>query len=160
MAKIPVSRAGRAYSKSSSDGFMAGGNGGKAGAALGEKLGRELVEDPKFYDPSRWTIGAEWTIGFGKAVGVPATSSAITQPTILLEEGEKYRVEVEVAANAGTVEVQFTSGTQVDGGPISEDSSFTMMAATGNENIAIRKAIDFDGEVTRLSVRKIIAQEI
>ena len=155
--KIPTSSAGRAYPKSSSDGFMGRGETRtKAGSTTGEKLGPQLVRDPRFYNPETWVVGTEWTVGFGKAVGVPATNSAITQlEAYYLEAGETYRVEIEMVANAGAVTVEFTSGTDTVSSPQSGDNSFTLVAQTGNNAIAIRKAIDFDGEITYLSVRKV-----
>ncbi len=153
--RVPVSKRGKSHG-SSSLGRPSKGVGGK-GSSSDVKLGRELSRDTNFYSPLIWVIGPDWTLGFGKATGVPAAESSVTQPNELLVPGDNYQVTIEMTASAGTVKVQFTSGTQVDGPPVSSNSTFVMTAAAGNGNIAIRKSIDFDGEITFLSVRKILS---
>ena len=157
MASVPTASKGRAYSKSSTDGFMGGSTASNPKRGSSDRpLGPELVAQGDFYSDTRWIVGAEWTIGFGRATGVPATSSAITQPTDKLVSGDSYQVKIEVVANAGTVQVQFTGGTQVDSASLGTGVyTFDQVAGAGNANIAIRKDITFDGYVEYVSVRHV-----
>ena len=150
----------KAYSHRSTDGFMssAGNNAGTGRGSSSVPLGPQIVIDGGFDKTTTWAAGLGWSYGYGIATGVPADLTSIEQDTTLLSDGVTYQVRIEMGTiTAGTVLVEFTGGTPVQGPAISTEgvSTFELVAALGNDVIAITKDALFDGDVLDISVREV-----
>lgn len=160
MAKVPTASRGKAYPKSSTDGFMSRGS-GQMSMAHGDVAPKSAnrVIDGSFDAAAAWTIGTDWSIAASLATGVPIAVSAVSQAALWLIPANDYEVTVVITrADAGAVTVDFTGGTPVASAPLNSVGSFTfnMTADTGNDTVAITKDATFNGDIDSISVRELI----
>lgn len=104
--------------------------------------------NPGFDSDTVWTKGTGYTIGSGKATGVPGTASSITE-ALPPEAGAQYRFAVDVTHRAGSVAARFSGGGGVTGTPMSTTGRLrdTITGVAGNTVSGFRKDEFFDGDL-------------
>lgn len=121
----------------------------------------DLVTNGGFSADSAWVKGAGWTISSGTASKTPGTASALTQAApSAFTPGRVYRVTFNATVSAGSIKVQFTTGSAtVDAGDasraITRSGSYNRQfrAPVGAAGFAFSADAAFSGSIDNVSVR-------
>lgn len=109
-----------------------------------------------FATDSGWSKETGWTISGGKATHAAGAQSGITQ-AYSFAAGVSYEVTFTVSGRtAGSVRVQFTGGTTVNGATRSTNGTFTetLTAVSGNTSFGLAStSTAFDASVDDVSIR-------
>ena len=117
-------------------------------------LGPELVIGGRFSDPSKWNLGAGWTISGGVAT-CDGTASVCTNIGVALEIGKTFRTVFGITAfisGVNRMRLGATLGPVHGGIDVFTDN----ITATGSNNLSFQSGTNFIGSIDNVSVREIL----
>ena len=118
-----------------------------------DDINKDLIEDGDFEKDEFWTVNANWQISGGVAIPKKVKRSRLRQE-VLPTVGDSHNVHVDVANRTkGNIEVRYDSHLA---GTVDTDgtTTFSFTPDKGEGFLILDATADFDGEVTRVSLRK------
>jgi hypothetical protein len=121
-------------------------------------IGSNTVVNGTFDTDTDWTKGTGWSIGLGVATKIAGTAAKLSQ-AVTLTAGRYYIVTYTITRTAGTLTMQFTGGTTVNGTGRGAAGTYTdiLTAVSGNTTLEFSTTSTFAGTVDNVTLREMPA---